>query len=97
MPPFRIAGNLYFIGNTYVASYLIATSEGNILINSDFESDVPMLKANIEKLGFKFADTKILLISHAHADHSGGSNLIKKETGEIHGDGGRCAGDRIWR
>ena len=80
-PPFRIAGNLYFVGDTYVASYLIVTSQGNILINSDFETDVPMIKSNIEKLGFKFGDTKILLISHAHVDHSGGSALIKKETG----------------
>jgi metallo-beta-lactamase class B len=81
LSPFRIAGNLYFVGNTYVANYLIVTSQGNILINSDYEEDVPMIKANIEKLGFKFGDTKILLISHAHADHSGGSALIKKETG----------------
>src|SRR3989344_1475187 len=70
LSPFRIADNLYFVGNTYVANYLIVTSQGNILINSDFQSDVPMIKANIEKLGFKFGDTKILLISHAHADHS---------------------------
>lgn len=80
-PPFRIAGNLYFVGNTYVANYLIVTSKGNILINSDYQADVPMIKANIEKLGFKFSDTKILLISHAHADHDGGSALIKKQTG----------------
>lgn len=81
LAPFRIADNLYFIGNTYIASYLITTPQGNILINSDYESDVPMLKANIEKLGFKYADTKILLISHGHADHDGGSALIKKQTG----------------
>ena len=81
LSPFRIAGNLYFVGNTYVANYLIVTSQGNILINSDFQSDVPMIKANIEKLGFKFGDTKVLLISHAHGDHSGGSALIKEETG----------------
>ena len=81
IPPFRIAGNLYFVGNTFAANYLIVTSQGNILINSDYEADVPMIKANIEKLGFRFTDTKILLISHAHADHSGGSALIKKEAG----------------
>lgn len=81
LSPFRIAGNLYFVGNTYVANYLIVTAQGNILINSDFQSDVPMIKANIEKLGFKFGDTKVLLISHAHGDHSGGSALLKKETG----------------
>jgi len=79
--PFRIASNLYFIGNTYVASYLIVTPKGNILINSDFEEDVPMLESNIKKLGFNFKDTKILLISHAHNDHAGGSALIKEKTG----------------
>ncbi|MFN7097339.1 MAG: subclass B3 metallo-beta-lactamase [Gammaproteobacteria bacterium] len=80
-PPFQIAGNLYYVGNDYQASYLVVTSQGNILINSDYEAQVPMLKASIEKLGFKFSDTKILLISHAHSDHDGGSALIKKETG----------------
>ncbi len=81
LSPFRIAENLYYVGNSYVANYLVVTKEGNILINSDYESDVPMIKANIEKLGFNYADTKVLLISHAHADHSGGSALIKAETG----------------
>lgn len=79
--PFRIAGNLYYVGDSYQADYLIVTSQGNILINSGYESDVPSIKANIEKLGFKFNDVKVLLISHAHNDHSGGANLIKKETG----------------
>lgn len=81
LSPFRIAGNLYFIGDTYTASYLLVTSQGNILINSGYVADVPKMKANIEKLGFHYKDTKILLISHAHADHCGGSALIKKETG----------------
>lgn len=81
VPPFRIAGNLYYVGDNYQADYLIATSQGNILINSGYEADVPTIKASIEKLGFKFTDTKILLISHAHNDHSGGGALIKKETG----------------
>jgi metallo-beta-lactamase class B len=80
-PPFRIAGNLYYIGNHYQANYLIVTSQGNILINSDYKGDVPTIKASIEKLGFKFSDIKILLISHAHADHAGGSALIKEKTG----------------
>ncbi len=79
-PPFRIAGNLYYVGTDDLASYLIVTSKGNILINSDLVANVPMIKASIEKLGFKFSDTKILLISHAHADHAAGSQLIKQET-----------------
>ena len=80
-PPFRIVGNLYYVGSKGLANYLIVTPQGNILINSDTEKNVPMIKASIEKLGFKFSDTKILLISHAHWDHDAGSALIKKETG----------------
>lgn len=80
-PPFRIAGNLYYIGSKGLASYLITTPQGNILINSDMEANVPMLQASIEKLGFKFSDTKILLISHAHGDHDAGSEKIKEKTG----------------
>ena len=79
-PPFRIAGNLYYVGTDDLASYLVVTPKGNILINSDLEANVPMIKASIEKLGFKFSDTKILLISHAHLDHAAGSQLIKQQT-----------------
>lgn len=80
-PPFHIAGNLYYVGSKGLASYLIATRQGNILINSDLEANVPMIKSSIEKLGFKFSDTKILLISHAHYDHDAGSAAIKEATG----------------
>jgi len=80
-PPFRIAGNLYYVGSKGLANYLITTPQGNILINSDLEANVPMIEASIEKLGFKFKDTKILLISHAHWDHDAGSALIKEKTG----------------
>jgi metallo-beta-lactamase class B len=80
-PPFRIAGNLYYIGSRGLASYLVTTPEGHILINSNLEKSVPMLRASIEKLGFKYADVKVLLISHAHWDHNAGSALIQKETG----------------
>ena len=79
-PPFRIAGNLYYVGTDDLASYLIVTPKGNILINSDLEANVPMIKKSIETLGFKFSDTKILLVSHAHLDHAGGSKLIKQLT-----------------
>ncbi len=80
-PPFRIAGNLYYVGSKGLANYLVATPRGNILINSDLESNVPIIQASIEKLGFKFKDTKILLISHAHWDHDAGSAKIKELTG----------------
>ena len=80
-PPFRIAGNLYYVGSKGLASYLVVTPQGNILINSDLEANVPMIKVSIEKLGFKFKDTRILLISHAHWDHDEGSAMIKEMTG----------------
>src|SRR5262247_67572 len=80
-PPFKIAGNLYYVGSKGLANYLIATPQGHILINSDLEQNVPLIRASVEKLGFKFTDIKILLISHAHWDHNAGSALIKKLTG----------------
>jgi metallo-beta-lactamase class B len=79
--PFRIADNLYYVGSNDLASYLITTPEGNILINSSLSSSVPLIRKNIEALGFRFADTKILLISHAHDDHDAGSAAIKRLTG----------------
>src|SRR6266545_583527 len=81
LPPFKIAGNLYYVGTADLAVYLIATPQGNILINSDFEEDVPLVRSSIEQLGFRYNDTKIILISHAHGDHDGGTGLIRKETG----------------
>jgi metallo-beta-lactamase class B len=80
-PPFRIAGNLYYVGSKGLANYLITTPQGHILINSDLEANVPLIRASVEKLGFKFRDIKILLISHAHWDHDAGSALIKQLTG----------------
>src|SRR5271163_1195361 len=80
-PPFHIAGNLYYVGSKGLANYLVVTPRGNILINSDLEANVPLIEASIEKLGFKFEDTKILLISHAHWDHDAGSAMIKQMTG----------------
>jgi metallo-beta-lactamase class B len=80
-PPFRIAGNLYYVGSKGLASYLVTMPQGNILINGDLEANVPLIHASIEKLGFQFKDTKILLISHAHWDHDAGSAKIKPLTG----------------
>jgi metallo-beta-lactamase class B len=80
-PAFHIAGNLYYVGSRGLATYLIATPAGHILINSDLEANVPMIRASVEKLGFKFSDIKVLLISHAHWDHDAGSAMIKQLTG----------------
>lgn len=80
-PPFRIAGNLYYVGSEDLASYLIATPQGLILINSSLEVSVPLIRKSVETLGFRFSDVKILLISHAHNDHCAGSARIILLTG----------------
>ena len=80
-PPFRIVGNLYYVGSKGLANYLIATPQGHILINSDLEANVPLIRDSMDKLGLKFSDIKILLISHAHWDHDAGSAMIKEITG----------------
>src|SRR3954447_629158 len=80
-PAFRIADNLYYVGSKGLASYLMTTPQDHILINSSLEESVPLIRASVEKLGFKFSDIKILLISHAHWDHNAGSDIIKKLTG----------------
>src|SRR4030095_10306669 len=81
IPGVRIAGNLYYVGTADLAAYLITTPQGNTLINGNFKEDVPAIRSSIEGLGFKYADTKIILISHAHGDHDEGVGLIKSETG----------------
>jgi metallo-beta-lactamase class B len=78
--PFRIAGNLYYVGSEDLAAYLIVTPKGNILINGNLATSPPQIRHSIEQLGFRFADTKILLISHAHYDHCAGSAEIVRET-----------------
>ena len=79
--PFRIAGNLYYVGTYDLACYLITTSDGNILINTGLAASTPLIRRNIEKLGFDFKDTKILLTTQAHYDHVGAMAQIKKLTG----------------
>ena len=76
--PFKIIGNVYYVGASDVTSYLITTPKGHILIDSGFSETVPQIKANVAKLGFKIEDIKILLINHAHYDHCGGLAEIKK-------------------
>jgi metallo-beta-lactamase class B len=80
-PPFRIAGSLHYVGSKDLAIYLVTTPQGHILINAGLEGSVPLIRASVEKLGFKFSDIRILLISHAHWDHDGGSAAIKRLTG----------------
>jgi metallo-beta-lactamase class B len=73
--------NVYYVGTKELASFLFVTPAGNILMNSNYEASVPVIRANVEKLGFKFSDTKILIAGHAHPDHVEGDALVKELTG----------------
>ena len=81
LPPFQIADNLYYVGSQDLAAYLVTTRAGNILINANLETSPPQIRASVEKLGFKWADTKILLNGQAHFDHMAGAAQILRETG----------------
>jgi metallo-beta-lactamase class B len=80
-PAHRIAGNTYYVGSKSLASYLIETPDGHIVINTGFEETVPLIRASIESLGFKPSDVKILLASHAHSDHVAGHAAFRELTG----------------
>jgi metallo-beta-lactamase class B len=80
-PPHRIADHIYYVGTKGLSTYLITSSQGSILINSSFETTVPLIRASVEKLGYKMTDIKILLTSHAHNDHCAGHALMKEFTG----------------
>ena len=79
--PFRIAGNLYYVGSSGISSYLIATPAGHVVIDAGYESTVPIIEANIRTLGFKVEDVRILLNTQAHYDHAAGFAALKKDTG----------------
>lgn len=80
-PPFRIVGNVYYVGTYDLASYLITTPQGHILINTGLPGSAAMILRHIKVLGFKPTDIKILLATHAHYDHVGAMADIKKLTG----------------
>jgi metallo-beta-lactamase class B len=80
-PPHRIVGNIYYVGTRTLSSFLVVTPQGNILIDSTYERNVPTIQKSVEQLGFKFSDTKILLGNHAHGDHQEGDALVKQLTG----------------
>jgi metallo-beta-lactamase class B len=81
--PFKLIGNIHYVGTDGLASYLITTSQGHILIDTGLPEANPLIKASIEKLGFKVTDIKLLLNTHAHLDHAGGFADLKKETGAL--------------
>jgi metallo-beta-lactamase class B len=78
--PFRIVGNVYYVGASRVSSILITALKGHILVESGFRETVPLIEANVKKLGFRFEDIRLLLSSHGHFDHSGGLAEIKART-----------------
>lgn len=80
-PAHCVAGNVYYVGSQALATYLIVTPEGHVLINSGFEETAPLIRLAVESLGFKMRDVKILLASHAHSDHVAGHALLKEMTG----------------
>jgi metallo-beta-lactamase class B len=80
-PAHHVIGNIYFVGSKGLGIYLITTPEGHILVNAGLAESVPLIQQSIAKLGFKFSDIRILLISHAHFDHDGGAARIKELTG----------------
>lgn len=81
LPPFQIIGNVYYVGTRTLSTYLITTPAGNIMIDSGYEHSVRALQKSVEKLGFKYADIKILLNNHEHGDHVEGDALVKELTG----------------
>jgi metallo-beta-lactamase class B len=79
--PFRILGNIYYVGASEVTSYLITSPEGDILLDGGFSETAPLIQHNIQKLGFKLTDVKALISTHAHYDHAGGLAELKRATG----------------
>jgi metallo-beta-lactamase class B len=79
--PYQVIGNVYYVGSNQIAQFLITTPAGHILLDSGFEASVPRLRANVEALGFRFEDVKVLLTSHAHIDHVQGHALVRRLTG----------------
>ena len=80
-PPHKIIGNIYYVGTKTLSSFLIVTPQGNILMDSTYERNVPVIQKSVADLGFKFSDIKILLGNHAHGDHQEGDAMVKQLTG----------------
>lgn len=79
-PPHKVIGNIYYVGTRTLSSFLIVTPDGNILINSTYERNVPTIEKSVAQLGFRLADVKVLLGTHAHGDHQEGDALVKEMT-----------------
>lgn len=80
-PPFTIIGNVHYVGDAGVSSFLITTPEGHFLLDGGLAESAPHILANIRTLGFDPGDVRALMNSHAHFDHSGGLAALKAATG----------------
>src|SRR5689334_17374664 len=79
--PFRIVGNLSYVGASDIAVFLLTTPEGHILSNSGYVETVPLVEAGVKALGFRMSDVKVLLAGHAHYDHVGGHAALRRLSG----------------
>ena len=80
-PPHKIVGNLYYVGSYSLSAFLVATPDGHMLINTNWERAVDGLKTSVEALGFAFDDIEVILGSHAHGDHMEGDAVVAQMTG----------------
>ena len=80
-PPFKLIGNIYWVGSFDLSTYLVTTPQGHILINTGVGDTAQQIKASVEQLGFKMADVKLLTATHGHWDHVAGMAALKKMTG----------------
>ncbi|MBM3773430.1 MAG: MBL fold metallo-hydrolase [Acidimicrobiia bacterium] len=80
-PPHKVIGNVYYVGTRTLSAFLVTTPQGHILVNSTYERNVRTIERSVAQLGFKFADIRILLGTHAHGDHQEGDALLKELTG----------------
>ena len=80
-PPFRLIGNIYWVGSYDLSSYLITTPQGNILVNTGVGDTAQQIAKSVAQLGFKLSDTKILTATHGHYDHVAGMAELKRMTG----------------
>ena len=79
--PYRVIDDIYYVGTNEIAQFLITTPAGHILLDTGFEASVPQLRENIESLGFRYRDIKLILTSHAHIDHVQAHAVVRQQTG----------------
>ncbi len=79
--PFHVIGNIYYVGSKGLSCYIISTKDGLILLDTGYPDMASYIEGNIQKLGYKLSDVKIIIDSHSHIDHAGGVGELKSATG----------------